>query len=153
MYKTVVAREVGRAWAALNEGDYEAVLRGFGPRFRYENIAADHALGGTFTNREELTAHFDLLFRAFRNLRFEVQEILVAGSPRSTSVVVHVGVLAQLPDGTPYENEIVQRMSMRWGKVTEVRALIDNVRARAAIDALARDGLIATSTAPSGASS
>jgi ketosteroid isomerase-like protein len=142
MYKTIVAREVRSVWTALDTGDYEPVLSGFARQFRYENIAADHALGGTFTTREEMAQHFALMFRVFGDLRFTVRDILVSGWPGNTSVIVDVGIAATLADGTPYENELVQQMTLRWGKVTEVRALIDNVRARAALDRLAGTGVL-----------
>lgn len=150
MYSMMVARKVRRAWAALDAGDYEVVLGDFARRFRYENIAADHELGGTFTTREELAAHFELLKQAFRNLRFTVHDVLVAGWPGATSVVVRASITGELPDGTPYENEIVQRMTLRWGKAVEVRALIDNVRARAAIDILAAAGVLKKNTGLAG---
>ena len=153
MYKTIVARKVRQAWAALNTRDYGPVVRSFAPRFRYENIAAEHELGGTFTTADEMADHFDRLFHLFPDVRFAVRDVLVSGWPGSTSVVIHVGLTATLPDGKPYENEIVQRMSLRWGKVTEARALIDNVRARTALETLAREGVLTGEGAPSGRSS
>jgi len=142
MYKMIVAREVRGVWKALDAGDYEPVLKGFAREFRYENIAADHALGGTFTTREQMAQHFALMFRVFPDLHFTVRNILVSGWPGATSVIVDVGIAGTLADGTPYENELVQQMTLRWGKVTEVRALLDNVRARAALDRLAETGVL-----------
>jgi ketosteroid isomerase-like protein len=142
MYKLIVAHLVRRVWDALNEGDCEPVLKGFARRFRYENIAADHALGGTFTTPEQMAEHFELLFRLMPDLRFTVEDVLVRGWPGRTTVIVDVGVAATLPDGTPYTNQLVQHMQLRWGKVTDVRALIDNVRARAAVERLTAAGLL-----------
>jgi len=136
MYKMIVAREVRGVWNALNAGDCEPVLKGFAREFRYENVGADHALGGTFTTREEMAQHFALLFRVLPGVQFTIRDILVSGWPGNTTVVVDVAIAATLPDGTAYENDLVQQLTLRWGKVTSVRALIDNVRARAALERL-----------------
>lgn len=142
MYKKIVTHQVRQVWDALNDHDYEPVLKGFARRFRYENVAADHALGGTFTTRAQMGEHFELLFRLLPDIRFTVDDVLVSGPPNRTSVVVDVSVAASLPDGTPYENRLVQHMDLRWGKVAGVRALMDNVRARAAIARLTDAGAL-----------
>jgi ketosteroid isomerase-like protein len=142
MYKLIVAHQVRGVWDALNKRDYEPVLKGFARRFRYENVAADHALGGTFTTRAQMAEHFELLFKLLPDIRFTVEDVLVRGLPHRTSVIVDVKVAASLPDGSPYENRLVQHMDLRWGKVTGVRALIDNVRARDAIARLTEAGAL-----------
>jgi ketosteroid isomerase-like protein len=142
MYKMIVTHEVRRGWDALNSRDYEPVLKGFARRFRYENVAADHALGGTFTTRAQMAEHFDLLFRLLPDIRFTVEDVLVRGLPHRTSLIVDVRVAASLPDGTPYENRLVQHVDLCWGKVAGVRALMDNVRARDAVERLRDAGVL-----------
>lgn len=146
MYKMIVRQQVRRVWDALNAGDYEPVLKGFARRFRYENVAADHAFGGTFTTRAQMAEHFRLLFRLLPDIRFRVDDVLVRGWPGRTTVLVDVAIAASLPDGARYENHLVQHMVLRWGKVAEVRALIDNVRAQAAIDRLTQAGALAAAS-------
>lgn len=136
MYQRIVAREVRHVWEALNGRDRGPVLHGFARQFVYENVGTDHALGGTFRTVEEVSAHFDVLFRLLPDVDFAVRDVLVRGWPGSTAVLVRVAITASLPDGAAYVNELVQHLRLRWGKVTEVRAMVDNVRARAALDRL-----------------
>jgi ketosteroid isomerase-like protein len=143
MYKRIVEHVVRRTWQALDRRDTAPVLGGFARRFVYENVGADHAFGGTFRTRDEVAAHFDTLFHLLPAVEFAVRDVLVSGWPGSTRVVVRVGIIAPLPDGSMYVNELVQLMRLRWGKVVAVRALVDNVRAREACDRLAAAGVLA----------
>ena len=45
MYKFIVKQNVRRTFARLSAGDYEAVVKMFGPRSRFV-FSGDHALGG-----------------------------------------------------------------------------------------------------------
>ena len=45
MYKLIVRQIVRRTFARLSAGDYEAVVKQFGPRSRFV-FSGDHALGG-----------------------------------------------------------------------------------------------------------
>jgi ketosteroid isomerase-like protein len=147
MYKRIVERVVRRTWQALDRRDTAPVLRGFARRFVYENLGADHAFGGTFRTREEVASHFDVLFRLLPAVEFSVRDVLVSGCPHLTSVIVRVGIVAPLPDGSTYANELLQQMQLRWGKVISVRALVDNVRAQDACDRLAAAGVTAAAAA------
>ncbi|HKG50833.1 MAG TPA: nuclear transport factor 2 family protein [Actinomycetales bacterium] len=147
MYKRIVEHVVLRTWQALDRRDTKPVLRGFARRFLYENVGADHAFGGTFRTREEVSAHFDLLFRLLPAVEFSVRDVLVSGCPHSTAVVVRVGIVAPLPDGSMYANELVQQLRLRWGKVTSVRALVDNVRAHDACERIAAAGVLTRAAA------
>ena len=147
MFKRIVEHVVRRTWQALDRRDTRPVLRGFARRFVYENVGADHAFGGTFRTREEVAAHFDVLFRLLPAVEFSVRDVLVSGCPHLTTVVVRVGLVAPLPDGSTYANELVQHMQLRWGKVVSVRALVDNVRAKDACVRLAAAGITAAAAA------
>ena len=141
MYKRIVAHQVRQVWQALNHRDTAPVLDGFAPEFLYENVAADHAFGGTFRSRRDLETHFATMFRLLPEVEFTVRDVLVAGWPGSTTVVARVAITAPLPDGSTYANELVKHMRLRWGRVTRVRALVDNVLAEDACRRLAAAGL------------
>jgi ketosteroid isomerase-like protein len=147
MYKRIVEHVVRRTWQALDRRDTKPVLQGFARRFVYENVGAHHAFGGTFRTREEVSAHFDLLFRLLPAVEFSVRDVLVSGCPHHTTVVVRVGIIAPLPDGSMYVNELVQHMQLLWGKVISVRALVDNLRAQDACDRLAAAGVLTAAAA------
>jgi len=145
MFKVIVAQQVRSVWQALDRRDRRPVLRGFARTFVYENVAADHAFGGTFRTVEQMDRHFDILFGLLPDVTFEVCDIVVAGHPALTRVVVRVRLTASLPDGTPYVNDLVQYLHLRWGKVVAVRAMVDNVRAQRACDQLEAAGRLVAS--------
>jgi ketosteroid isomerase-like protein len=148
MFSRIVARQVRSVWEALDRRDRRPVLRGFARSFVYENVAAEHAFGGTFRTVEQVDRHFDVLFGLLPDITFEVADVLVAGHPAATRVVVRVRLSASLPDGSTYVNDLVQHLQLRWGKVTAVRAMVDNVRAQEACDRLAAAGRIAPPRPP-----
>jgi ketosteroid isomerase-like protein len=148
MFSRIVARQVRSVWEALDRRDRGPVLRGFARSFVYENVAAEHAFGGTFRTVEQMEQHFDVLFGLLPDITFEVGDVVVAGNPAATRVVVRVRLSASLPDGSTYVNDLVQHLQLRWGKVTAVRAMVDNVRAQAACDRLAAAGRIAPRPSP-----
>ena len=51
MYKLIVRQIVRRTFARLSAGDYEAVVKQFGPRSRFV-FSGDHALGGERRGQE-----------------------------------------------------------------------------------------------------
>lgn len=136
MFRRFVEHRVRATWDALDRRDPQPVLQGFASHFTYENLGADHALGGTFSTVPEMAAHFETLFRLLPDIAFDVRDVLVGGNPVKTTVVTRVAVTATLPGGTPYTNELVQWTTLRLGKVVSVRALMDNVRAQQALDVI-----------------
>jgi len=59
------------------------------------------------------------VFRLFPGVRFEVRDVIVAGWPWNTRVAVRLGIDATLADGSPYRNEAVQWIRLRWGKLVD----------------------------------
>jgi ketosteroid isomerase-like protein len=118
MYKFIVKQIVRRTLARLSAGDYEAVLKQFGPRSRFL-FAGDHALGGERRGQDEVRAWFQEMLRLFPGIRIEPRDVVVNGWPWRTTVANHLAIRATLADGREYRNEGMQLLRLRWGRVVE----------------------------------
>jgi ketosteroid isomerase-like protein len=118
MYKFIVRQIVRRTFARLSAGDYEAVVKQFGPRSRFF-FAGDHALGGERRGPDSVREWFREMFHLFPGIRIEPQDVVVNGWPWRTTVATHLAISATLPDGRPYRNEGMQLLRLRWGRVVE----------------------------------
>jgi len=64
----------------------------------------------------------------------------VASSPWATRIATRVRISSSLRDGYPYDNVFMQNMRMRWGRITEIHTLEDNVVLTRALDHIAESG-------------
>jgi len=148
MYKTVVKQQVRSMYAAFNGGDYHPLLNAFDREFAYTFVGEGHPLAGTRRSREAMQAQFERILRLFPGINFAVREVIVNGTPWNTRIAIAIGVSAELQDGSPYENDIVQLLSMRWGRVSRVRTVIDTGRLTDAFHRLAAAGIAEASAVP-----
>ena len=118
MYKLIVRRNVRKAFAALSRGDYEPVVRQFSPMGRFV-FAGEHALGGERVGPDEVRDWFREMLGRFPGIRIEPVDVLVNGWPWRTTVASHLVITTTLPDGSPYRNEGMQLLRLRWGRVVE----------------------------------
>lgn len=118
MYKFIVKQIVRRTFRRLSEGDYEAVVRQFGPQSRFV-FAGDHALGGERHGQEAARSWFQDMLGRFPGIRIEPQDVVVNGWPWKTVVATRLAITATLSDGRPYRNEGMQLLRLRWGRVVE----------------------------------
>jgi len=133
MYKLIVRRNVRKAFAGLSRGDYEPVVRKFGPGSRFV-FAGDHALGGERMGQDEVREWFRDMLGRFPGIRIEPVDVLVNGWPWRTVVASHLVITTTLPDGSPYRNEGMQLLRLRWGRVVEDLIFEDTL----ALDAVLR---------------
>jgi ketosteroid isomerase-like protein len=118
MYRFVVKRIVRRTFKRLSAGDYEPVVKQFGPRSRFL-FAGDHALGGERHGQDEVREWFRLMQRLFAGIRIEPQTVVVNGWPWNTVIATHLSISATRPGGRQYRNEGMQLLRLRWGRVVE----------------------------------
>ena len=136
MYHAAVKRIVRRTYRALSRGKYQPVVESFADD-AVLTFAGDHALGGTFGGRAAIRTWFDELFRIFPDLQLEPERMVVEGGPWNTWVATRFQVTATLPTGVPYENEGMQFLNIRWGRVFEdhlvedTQALVEALRVAA----------------------
>jgi ketosteroid isomerase-like protein len=118
MYKFIVKQKVRRTLARLSAGDYEAVVKMFGPRSRFV-FSGDHALGGERHGQDAAREWFREMLRLFPGITIEPRTVVVNGWPWNTVVATHLTISATLSDGRAYRNEGMQLLRLRWGRVVE----------------------------------
>ena len=118
MYKRIVRRIVRRSFAGLSAGNYEPIVKQFGPRSRFY-FAGDHVLGGERRGQHEVREWFALALRTFPGLRIEPQDVVVNGWPWNTVIATRLDISATRPDGREYRNEGMQLLRLRWGRVVD----------------------------------
>ena len=118
MYKLIVKLIARRTFRRLSAGDYEAVVKQFGPESRLV-FSGDHALGGERRGQEAVREWFQQMLRLFPGIRIEPRDVVVNGWPWNTVVATHLAISATLADGRPYTNEGMQLLRLRWGRVIE----------------------------------
>jgi ketosteroid isomerase-like protein len=133
VYRFVVSRIVRRVYRRLSTGDYEAAVKQFTPTSRFF-FSGTHALGGERIGVDAVREWFESAFRVFPDLRFEPQTVVVGGWPWNTVVATRFHVHATLPDGSPYDNEGMQLLRIRWGRIVEDLIYEDTQKIAAALD-------------------
>lgn len=127
MYARVVETRLRRVFAALNHGDTAPMLASLAPRFEYR-FEGDSAIGGLRSGRASMAAWWQRLYRLFPGLQFEVESVDVIGPPWRTRIHALLRFsVPHAPDG-PYRNVVMQRMQMRWGRITRIHTLEDTQR-------------------------
>jgi ketosteroid isomerase-like protein len=127
VYRFIVKRIVRRTFRRLSEGDYEVVVRQFGPESRFM-FSGDHALGGERRGQDAVREWFREMQRLFPGIRIEPLDVVVNGWPWKTVVANHLAISATLEDGRPYRNEGMQLLRLRWGRVVEDLVFEDTLK-------------------------
>jgi ketosteroid isomerase-like protein len=147
MYHWIVARQVRATFAQISAGNWEPMLSGMAAEFSY-TFYGTSALAGERHTIEAVRQWQERGSRLLGRPVFEVEEVIVAGSPRATRIATRVRVRATLPDGSGYENVFMQNMRMRWARITEIHTLEDTAVLQQALDRLADGGIAEAHAAP-----
>ena len=147
IYRAIVARQVRAAFETVGSGDYEKALAGVADDVTH-TFEGDHPLGGTRHSREGMRRWFQRLYSLFPELDFDIHEVAVKGPPWNTVVFVQWSDTARPRDGTPYVNDGVHAIRVRWGKVVEIHAYLDTQKVRDACDRMAGAGIAEATTEP-----
>jgi ketosteroid isomerase-like protein len=144
IYRAIVRRQVRRLFDQANHGRWEAIVDGLAPAFTYRFVG-NTPLGGTRSSHAAMRLWFERLYRLFPGAQFVPQAIVVEGVPWRTNIMTYVLIQGTVPDGNgssqAYENEFMQRMVLRWGKITSVITLEDTQRFVDLLPALASSGI------------
>jgi ketosteroid isomerase-like protein len=140
MYRFTVKRLLRRSYQRLSRGEYEPVVKQFGPSSRFV-FSGTHALGGERIGAGQVSEWFQRLFRLFPGLRLEPQTVVVNGWPWNTVVATHFTVRATLSDGRLYSNEGMQFLRLRWGRVVEDYLYEDTQKLAAELERMAERGV------------
>lgn len=139
MYRQIVRRKVEQTFAAINAGDYMAMVDSLADEFTY-HFHGDTALGGTRTTRTGMELWWQRIMRLLPDAKFQVQEVLVNGPPWRTRIAVRLHVRGTIPGSADYENTVFQFMTLRWGRVAAVETLEDLLVLQRALSAVAAAG-------------
>jgi ketosteroid isomerase-like protein len=152
MYKSIVRWRVRSLFAQANRGNWQAIVDSLSPKFVYRFIG-DTPLGGTRTTKPAMQAWFKRVYRLVPDAQFDPQMVVVEGAPWNTRVMTYVKFRGTVPASSgvaskPYENEVMQLMRLRWGRITSVTTLEDTQRFVAILPALAAAGIADATAAP-----
>jgi ketosteroid isomerase-like protein len=144
MYRLVVKKKVLTLFNEANRGNWAAIVDNLAPTFRYRFIG-ETPLGGTRTTHAAMRLWFERLYRLFPASQFAPQNIVVQGPPWATTIMTYVKIHGTAPTAGgvvgPYENEFMQLMHLKWGRITSVLTLEDTQRFVNALPALAAAGI------------
>ena len=147
MYHTIVRRQINMSFEALNRHDYQPVVESFHPRITH-TFAGDHALGGTRHSRSVAQQWYERLFRLFPDVRFDVQNIIIAGLPHDTRIAIEFGVSLTPPEGGRYTNTVAQFIRLQWGRITEIHLHEDTYKLVNLLTSLSSHGVTEAAAAP-----
>jgi ketosteroid isomerase-like protein len=152
MYRSIVRWRVRSLFAEANKGNWQAIIDSLSPNFVYRFIG-DTPLGGTRTTKSAMQAWFERIYRLVPDAQLLPQMIVVEGAPWDTRVMTYVKFKGTLPPisgvpGSLYENEVMQLMRLRWGRIASVITLEDTQRFVAILPALAAAGISDATAAP-----
>jgi ketosteroid isomerase-like protein len=135
MYRLIVRAMARRQFGHLSAGRLDEFMSVFDAHsvFRF---AGDHAFGGELHGTAEIRPVIERMRQAFPDLAVVPKRILVQGWPWNTIVATQLEVRATLPDGTPYQNDGLQLLRLRWGKVAEDRVYEDTDKLHSALATL-----------------
>lgn len=127
MYRTFVRHNVRGAFAALSSGSM-SLLGAMNPDVHH-TFPSSGALGGERTNRDDVAAWLQRLYRVLPGLRFDVLAVAVDGWPWNTTVGVEWTNTATLLDGSSYLNTGAHVLHLRNGKIVSFHAYLNDVDA------------------------
>jgi ketosteroid isomerase-like protein len=132
MYHQIVAAQVKKGMQDISNGRFEKVLAQFSSQIVF-SFLGQHALGGEYNSVAEVRAWFQKIHGFFPDLRLEPTSICVSGWVWNTLVVTHFRVSASLPNSAQYNNQGVQVLRIRWGKIVEDRLFEDTEKLQQAL--------------------
>jgi ketosteroid isomerase-like protein len=152
MYKAIVRWRVRSLFAEANRGNWQAIIDTLSPTFVYRFVG-ETPLGGTRTTKPAMQAWFQRIYRLVPDAQLHPQTIVVEGMPWNTRVMTYVKFQGTLPPvgnavGAPYENEVMQLMQLKWGRITSVLTIEDTQRFVNILPALAAAGIGDATAAP-----
>ena len=140
MYHSIVKRISRSAFEDLSDRNIEPLLERSAPDL-YHTFAGEHALGGTRHSREAFRRWLERLYRLFPELRFDIREVIVSGTPWNTRLALSWTDRGVAADGEPYENEGIHLLRLKWGRLVELEANLDTQHLAGTLDRMAAAGI------------
>lgn len=147
MYQKIVTNTLSSTFVGLSQGDISAVTRQLAPTCEHY-LVGHHALSGTRHTSPSIQRWYQRLLEVFPDIRFTVDRIDVRGSPWRTLATVTWTETNTGTDGVRTENDGVNVIEIRWGKVHRVAIYTDTARLLRTLDRLAAAGNPSAHAAP-----
>jgi ketosteroid isomerase-like protein len=152
MYKIIVRRRIRGLFKEANRGNWQAIVDTLSPVFVYRFVG-DTPLGGTRTKISSMQAWFQRIYKLVPDAQLHPEVIVVEGVPWNTRVMTYVKFRGTLPSAqglqrVPYENEVMQLMQLRWGRISSVITIEDTLRFHAILPRLSEAGIAEATAAP-----
>lgn len=152
MYHSIVKWRIRALFREANRGNWQAIVDTLAPEFVYRFVG-DTPLGGTRTTKASMQAWFERIYKLVPDAQLHPEMIVVEGAPWNTRVMTYVKFRGTLPavsglPGAAYENEVMQLMRLRWGRIASVITLEDTQRFVAILPRLAAAGIADATAAP-----
>jgi ketosteroid isomerase-like protein len=152
MYKMIVRAKLRRLYAGVATGNWQPIVDNFADDFAYTFIG-DTPLGGTRRTKAAMAAWWTRILTLCPGATLTPQRILVEGWPWHTTVMTYVHFNAVIPGPggvgrVPYQNEVMQMMTLRWGRIASVLTIEDTQRFARILPDLAAAGIADATAAP-----
>lgn len=118
MYRKIVAARTRAVWRSINARDLDAPWKMAAEDMRFTFVGAT-PLGASFVGRDQFREWLRAVFSRFPDIAFDLRDVIVSGWPWRTRIAVRIAIAATLVDGTRYENEAVQWLTLRWGRMID----------------------------------
>jgi ketosteroid isomerase-like protein len=118
-YHYIIKGFVRKNFKCIQEHQYEEVLKGVSDKQLEHTFAGDNCLGGTRRDKESLKRWFERVGIVLPDLKFEITDIQVKGTPAKTLVIARWTATCNLLNGDPYVNKGVHFITLKWGKAVK----------------------------------
>jgi len=147
MYRRVVQHILFATFAGLSRGQIEAVT---------DRLASDaehffighHALSGTRRTSTSIARWYQRLLHLFPDIHFQIHRIEVSGPPWRTLATIQWTETNTGTDGVRTENDGINVVEIRWGKVRRVAIYTDTMQLIRTLDRLAKAGNVEAHATP-----
>lgn len=147
IYSQIIAKIVRKTFLAVQNQDYQEVLKGVSSSNLTHRFAGPNSLGGSRRDKEAMSRWFNRVGIVLPELKFEVSSILVHGGPWNTTVVARWVATCILENGDPYVNPGIHVIKLRWGKAYDFDVYEDTFAVTVGLEKQAKSG-IAEAVAP-----
>jgi ketosteroid isomerase-like protein len=145
-YKLVIKSRIINGFNALNRGDYHAVTALFAENVHYW-FSGDSAVGGERGSRKACEAWFVRLLNLLPG-QFSIKSMQITGMPWKTTVITQFQDVVTPQLGSPYTNDGIQVICIRWGKAVSVRTYVDTLKVSKALRYMAENGVVEAAAQP-----
>lgn len=125
MYHAIVKRIARKNFERVNQKDFGALLKDCVPNVHHR-FYGSHALSGERHDREAVRRWFERLGHLGPGLTLTVHDVWVKGLPHDSTIIMRWSAKDTLIDGSPYRNNGVHILKMRWFKIVDIDAYEDS---------------------------